>query len=62
MKAVDGQRKGGSHVDMEGVNRHPAKVVEVSSPKRTLLDLDGELGGYLPARIEVMPKALRFVC
>jgi diacylglycerol kinase (ATP) len=62
MKAVDGQRKGGTHVDMEGIFRHPAKVVELSSPKRTLLDLDGELGGYLPARIEVMPKALRFVC
>jgi len=61
LKAVDGQRKGGRHVDMEGIDRHPAKVVEVSSPKRTRLDLDGELGGYLPARIEVVRGALRFV-
>ena len=61
IKAVDGQRKGGMHVDMEGIDRHPAKVVELSSPKRTRLDLDGEHGGYLPAKIEVVPGALRFV-
>lgn len=61
IKAVDGQRKGGVHIDMEGIDRHPAKHVELSSPKRSRLDLDGELGGYLPARIEVVPAALRFV-
>lgn len=61
IKAVDGQRKGGVHVDMEGVDRHPAKHVELSSPKRTRLDMDGELGGFLPAKIEVVPGALRFV-
>ncbi|MGE0599460.1 MAG: diacylglycerol kinase family protein [Dehalococcoidia bacterium] len=61
LKAVDGQRKSGTHLDIEGIDRHPAKVVELSSPKRTLLDLDGEHGGYLPARIEVVPGALRFV-
>lgn len=60
-KSVDGQRKGGTHLDMEGVDRHPAKLVELSSPKRTLLDLDGEHGGYLPAKIEVVRGALRFV-
>ena len=61
LKAIDGQRKGGEHVNIDGIDRHPAKLVELSSPKRTLLDLDGELGGFLPARIEVIPKALRFV-
>ena len=61
IKAVDGQRKGGTHVDIDGIDRHPAKVVELSSPKRTRLDLDGELGGFLPAKIEVLPKAIRFV-
>jgi len=60
-KAVDGQRKGGTHLDMEGIDRHPAKVVELSSPKQTRLDLDGEFGGFLPAKIEVVAKALRFV-
>jgi diacylglycerol kinase (ATP) len=61
IKVVDGQRKGGAHVDLDGIDRHPAKVVELSSPKRTRLDLDGEMGGYLPAKIEVIPKAIRFV-
>ena len=61
IKAVNGQRNGGTHVDLDGIDRHPAKIVVLSSPKRTRLDLDGELGGYLPATIEVIPKALRFV-
>jgi diacylglycerol kinase (ATP) len=61
LKAIEGQRKGGAHLDIEGIDRHPAKVVELSSPKRSRLDLDGEFGGYLPARIEVVPKALRFL-
>jgi len=60
LKAVAGQRKGGTHLDMDGVDRHPAKAIELSSPKPTRLDLDGELGGYLPARIEIVPGAIRF--
>jgi diacylglycerol kinase (ATP) len=59
--AVDRQRKGGTHLDIEGIDRHPAKVVELSSPKPSQLDLDGELGGFLPAKIEVVPGAIRFV-
>lgn len=61
LKAIEGQRKGGAHLDIEGIDRHPAKVVELSSPKRSRIDVDGEFGGYLPAKIEVVPKALRFV-
>ncbi|MEO8538360.1 MAG: YegS/Rv2252/BmrU family lipid kinase [bacterium] len=61
VKVMDAQRHGGTHVDMDGIDRHPAKVVEMSSPKRSSLDLDGEHGGYLPAKIEVVPGALRFV-
>ncbi len=60
-KAMDAQRHGGTHVDIEGIDRHPAKVVEMSSPKRSQLDLDGEHGGYLPAKIEIVPGAIRFV-
>lgn len=60
MKAVQGQRKGGTHLEIDGVDHHPARVIELSSPKRTRLDLDGEFGGYLPARIDVVPGALRF--
>lgn len=61
LAAVQGQRQGGTHLDMEGIDRHPARTVEMSADKRTLLDLDGELGGYLPARISVLPGALRFI-
>lgn len=61
VKVLDAQRKGGTHVDFDGVDRHPAKSIELSSPKRSFLDLDGEHGGYLPAKIEVVPRALRFV-
>ncbi|HML97797.1 MAG TPA: YegS/Rv2252/BmrU family lipid kinase [Tepidiformaceae bacterium] len=60
LKAVSGQRNGGTHLDMDGIDRHPARVVELSSPGRTMLDLDGEFGGYLPARIEIVPGVIRF--
>lgn len=61
MKAVEGQRNGGAHLDMVGIDRHPAKRVEMSSPRASRIDLDGEFGGWLPATIEVVPGALRFV-
>jgi YegS/Rv2252/BmrU family lipid kinase len=61
LKAVQGQRHGGTHLQMKGVDHHPAHVVELSSPKRSPIDLDGEPGGYLPARFEVLPGALRFL-
>lgn len=61
MKAIDGQRKGGVHLDIEGIDRHPARVVELSSPKPSQLDLDGEPGGFLPAKVEVLAGAIRFV-
>ncbi|HNM78511.1 MAG TPA: diacylglycerol kinase family protein [Tepidiformaceae bacterium] len=62
VKVLDAQRKGGAHLDMDGVDRHPARTLELSSPKRSALDLDGEHGGYLPAKVEIVPGALRFVC
>ncbi len=59
LAAVRGQQNGGVHLDMEGIDRHPARGVALSSPKRSRLDLDGELGGFLPARITIVPGALR---
>lgn len=61
VKVMDAQRKGGAHVDFDGIDRHPARTVELSAPKRSSLDLDGEHGGYLPAKVEIVPRALRFV-
>jgi YegS/Rv2252/BmrU family lipid kinase len=61
LAAVQGQRRGGEHLHMDGIDRHPARVVELASAKRSMLDLDGEAGGFLPARITVVPGALRFL-
>ncbi|MGH2610240.1 MAG: diacylglycerol/lipid kinase family protein, partial [Tepidiformaceae bacterium] len=59
LAAVRGQQNEGAHLDMEGIDRHPARRVEMSSPKRSMLDLDGERGGFLPAHISLVPGALR---
>lgn len=61
VKAMLGQRAGGTHLRMNGIDHQRARHIELSSPKRTMLDLDGEFGGYLPATVEVLPAALRFV-
>ncbi|MBI5947370.1 MAG: diacylglycerol kinase family lipid kinase [Chloroflexi bacterium] len=61
LRAVDGQRKGGIHLRMDGIDHHPASVVELSSDRPSELDIDGEPGGWLPARIEILPRALRFL-
>ncbi|MGH7751782.1 MAG: diacylglycerol/lipid kinase family protein, partial [Gemmatimonadales bacterium] len=61
LAAVRGQRNGGAHLNIEGIDRHPARLVEVASPAHSMLDLDGERGGYLPARITILPGALRFL-
>jgi len=61
IRAVDGQRKGGVHLEMDGIDRHTARAIELSCDLPSRLDLDGELGGWLPARIAVMPRALRFL-
>jgi diacylglycerol kinase (ATP) len=61
LKAVDGQRKGGTHMDIDGIDHHRAVSISLSSPKQSVVDLDGEKGGYLPAEISVVPGALRFL-
>lgn len=61
IRAIQGQRQGGTHLEMEGIDHHIAREVELSSPRRSPVDLDGEHGGYLPARITVVPGAVRFI-
>ncbi len=60
-KAIQGQRSGGTHLDMDGIDHHPAKLVRLASGKKTRLDIDGEFGGYLPATISVIPASLRIL-
>ncbi len=61
VKAVQGQRKGGTHLQLDGVDHHRARTISLASGKRTILDLDGESAAYLPARISVLPRAIRFI-
>ena len=61
LRAVQGQRQGGTHLEMDGVDRHAARTLELDAGKRTIVDLDGETSGYLPARITMLEGALRFL-
>lgn len=61
LRAVRGQQQGGTHLQMDGITLSRVTSVEIDSPRRSMLDLDGEHGGYLPARIEMLPAAIRFI-
>ncbi len=55
----------GTHLEMEQVHHAHARVV-TARPARTnervAIEIDGELPGYLPARFEILPRALRVRC
>jgi diacylglycerol kinase (ATP) len=61
IRAIQGQRKGGTHLRLEGVDRQHARSIGLAAGRRTALDLDGEHGGYLPAKISILPRAIRFI-
>ena len=42
------------------VEVHRAKTIEVTSTEETNLEFDGELGGKIPARFEIIEKVLNF--
>jgi len=46
---------------MKSARRLQAAVAELASDKRVLLQLDGENAGELPARISIVPRALRVI-
>jgi diacylglycerol kinase family enzyme len=46
---------------MAKVEYRQARRVEISSPVPTLVGLDGELPGVLPASFEILPAALQLV-
>ncbi|HJU53603.1 MAG TPA: diacylglycerol kinase family protein [Pyrinomonadaceae bacterium] len=55
----------GTHLDMDEVHATRARVVTVKPARKNqevAIEIDGELPGRLPARFEILPKALRVRC
>jgi diacylglycerol kinase family enzyme len=52
-------RRGG-YIDNPRVSLLRAPQVSLATDSRVLLDIDGESGNYAPARLSVMPSAIRF--
>ena len=50
----------GRHVGYAGTTRCRARTLSAESRERVRLDADGESAGTLPARVELLPAALRF--
>jgi YegS/Rv2252/BmrU family lipid kinase len=49
----------GSHLNLDGVVHTRARRIEAFSEEETLLDVDGEAPGRLPATFEILPAALK---
>jgi YegS/Rv2252/BmrU family lipid kinase len=49
----------GRHVGYAGTSRRRARTLQADSAERVRLDADGESAGTLPARVELLPGALR---
>jgi YegS/Rv2252/BmrU family lipid kinase len=55
----------GTHLEMEQVHHTHARVITARPARKTekvAIEIDGELPGYLPARFEILPRALRIRC
>ena len=55
----------GTHLEMEQVHQTHARVVTARPARKdeeVLIEIDGELPGRLPARFEILPRALRVRC
>lgn len=52
----------GTHLSNPKVSVERARAIEVKSPRRTLIQADGELLGETPARFEIVSRALTFLC
>ena len=52
----------GAHLRVSDVQVHRGRVVEADAqPGEVFLEIDGEPMGTLPARIEVLPGAIRVI-
>ena len=53
--------KRGSHLKSPKVSQLRAIEVSINSAAPMAIDLDGEMVGYTPARLKVLPSAIRFL-
>ncbi len=53
-------RRGG-HLNNPKVTEHSASEVSVTARPRLAFEIDGEMVGYTPARIKILPGAVRFL-
>ena len=51
----------GRHLQNPKVGEMRAREISISSDEPMAIDLDGEMVGFTPARLEVMPAAVRFM-
>lgn len=51
----------GYHINHPNVMYFKTKKIHIESKKEMMVDIDGELGGKLPANFEVVPKAMQII-
>ena len=61
LKAFSQLKKEGRHVFHPMVDYHRFKTLEISTPKPTAINVDGENIGSTPLKMEVMPSALKMI-
>jgi diacylglycerol kinase family enzyme len=49
----------GSHMSLSCVEYHQVRSFAIESAGREVLDLDGEIKGTAPVRVQMLPGALR---
>jgi YegS/Rv2252/BmrU family lipid kinase len=58
----NGRLRKGKRAVHDEIEYREAEQMELSSTKPLPIEADGELVGYLPVRIELLPKRLKFLC
>ena len=51
----------GTHIYIDEVEHFSGSTLEVTSGEKAMIEMDGELVGYLPVKFKVLPKALKII-
>ncbi len=51
----------GTHIYIDEVEHFTESTLEVTSEEEVMVEMDGELVGYLPVKFKVLPKALKII-